>query len=282
MEIITTVGEMKSWSRGQKAEGLKIGFVPTMGFLHEGHLSLVQYCRENCDCLVVSIFVNPKQFGPKEDLKDYPRDLDRDLGLLGPLGVDAVFQPSANEIYPEGYQTGVEVKELTKYLCGAFRPDFFPGVTTVVLKLFNIIGPDLAVFGKKDFQQLTAVKRMVRDLHLDIEIVGGEIVREEDGLAMSSRNTYLSPEERAQAGALYEALQLAVKMARDGEKNSVKILEKVRAHIERRPDAKVQYASLVDVDAMIDLDVIHDRALLALAVIIGKTRLIDNTVIEID
>ena len=218
MELIREADNMRAWSRANRAAGLKIGFVPTMGYLHEGHLSLMRQAGQKSDRVVVSVFVNPLQFGPKEDLAAYPRDLERDMELMRPLGVDAVFHPEPKEIYPPGYQTRVEVTEVTKGLCGRFRPGHFLGVTTVVLKLFNIVEPDLAVFGEKDFQQLAAIKRMVVDLNLDIKIEGGPTFREPDGLAMSSRNTYLEPEERRSALALSESLNLAREMAASGEK----------------------------------------------------------------
>ena len=280
MEVIRETARMKAWSRQARRQGLTIGFVPTMGFLHQGHLDLIRYAREKSDRVAVSIFVNPKQFGPKEDLADYPRDLDRDLDRLRPIGVDAVFNPAPGEIYPPGFQTRVEVLEVTKGLCGAFRPDFFPGVTTVVLKLFCIIAPDLAVFGEKDYQQLAAIKTMARDLALDVRVEGRPTVREPDGLAMSSRNTYLSPDERESALSLSQGLELARGMAARGEVEAAGVLAAVRAHIESRPEAKIQYAVLVDPDTLEEKPRVEGRTLLALAVFVGRTRLIDNAVLE--
>lgn len=280
MELINTIRDMKAWSRKAHSENLKIGFVPTMGYLHEGHLSLVSHARKHCDRLVVSIFVNPMQFGPTEDLDVYPRDLDRDLDLLRPLDVDCVFIPDGGEIYPDGYQTNVKVADVTSGLCGAFRPAFFGGVATVVLKLFNIITPDVAVFGEKDYQQLITVRRMVRDLHLDVDVIGRPTVREADGLAMSSRNVYLSEEERKSAKSLSEALTIAKELALEGTVAAGEILEAVRTHIESYPGTQIQYASLVDPEKLTDVDRVEPRAVLALAVIIGKTRLIDNAMIH--
>ena len=276
MERITKTAQMKAWSEGVRAQGLRLGFVPTMGYLHEGHLSLVRQAQKVCERTVVSIFVNPKQFGPKEDLAVYPRDLERDLGLLEGLGVDAVFCPEAEEIYPPGFQTRVEVTELSAGLCGEFRPDFFPGVVTVVLKLFNITRPHAAVFGEKDFQQLAVVRRMAKDLHLDTEVLSGPTVREVDGLAMSSRNAYLSAEERPAALGLSQALELANSLARSGEREAQKILAEVWRHIEATPPAKVQYAELVDPDTLKPVSRLEGRAQLVLAVFVGRTRLIDN------
>ncbi|MBW2050941.1 MAG: pantoate--beta-alanine ligase, partial [Deltaproteobacteria bacterium] len=196
MELITETEKMKTWTREKRANGMKIGFVPTMGYLHQGHLSLMKYARSHCDSLVVSIFINPAQFGPTEDFKTYPQNLDRDLELMKPIPVDMVFNPAPEQIYPDGFQTYVEVAKLTRVLCGVNRPTHFQGVTTVVAKLFNIVRPHLAVFGQKDFQQLVVIQRMVKDLNMDVEVVGQPTVREEDGLAMSSRNVHLLPGER--------------------------------------------------------------------------------------
>ncbi|MFH1090268.1 MAG: pantoate--beta-alanine ligase [Pseudomonadota bacterium] len=281
MELIEKVPEMKAWSAGHRVRGHRLGLVPTMGYLHDGHLSLVSYARGKCDRLVASIFVNPKQFGPREDLAQYPRALERDLALLEQIGVDAVFHPQPGEIYPPGFQTRVEVLEITKGLCGAFRPDLFPGVTTVVLKLFNIVQPDLAVFGEKDYQQLLTIKRMVKDLNMDLTVEGQPTVREPDGLAMSSRNTYLSAEERLSASAIPAALKMAQELAEQGVTGAAEILGAVRRHIEARPGCRVQYAELVDPESLapkaeVDGD---GRALLALAVMVGRTRLIDNAIL---
>ena len=279
MEIIKNPKEMQALIRRKRNELKKIALVPTMGYLHEGHLDLVKFACSNSDVTVVSIFVNPKQFGPKEDLAQYPRDMDRDLDLLRPLGVDIVFNPSPQDMYPSGFQTRVEVTGITKGLCGAFRPDFFPGVTTVVLKLFNIVSPDLAVFGEKDYQQLATIKQMVIDLNLNIEVIGRPTYRESDGLAMSSRNTYLNPEQRRTAVSLYESLNLAGDMVKNGEKDAAVILNAVRSHIQSRPETDIQYAALVDPVSLVELQEVSGPALLALAVFVGKTRLIDNMVI---
>ena len=281
MEIIHKAAAMQAWSEGERRNGMRIGFVPTMGYLHEGHLDLVRHARRVCDRVVVSIFVNPKQFGPKEDLAAYPRDTDRDLSLLRALDVDVVFTPEVDEIYPPGFQTRVEVTEVTKGLCGTYRPDFFPGVTTVVLKLFNLTLPHMAVFGEKDYQQLVTIKRMVRDLHLGVEVVGRPTVREPDGLAMSSRNAYLKPEERESARALSESLRLAQDLVARGIRDAREIIGQVSGHIESRPMTKVQYAVVVDRETMVDLAEVRPGALLALAVFVGGTRLIDNVVLDV-
>jgi len=227
-------------------EGYKISFVPTMGFLHEAHLSLVRKAKELGDKTVVSIFVNPLQFGPKEDFKEYPRDLERDLAFLEKEEVDVVFVPKTEEMYPSDFQTYVEVTKLTTGLCGAFRPGHFKGVTTVVLKLFNIINPDIAIFGEKDYQQLQVIRQMVKDLNLDIEIIAHPTVREKDGLAMSSRNIYLSSEERESASTLYKALLLAQELIKDGERDSQNLKKKLEDFIHSFPFTKVQYIEFVD------------------------------------
>lgn len=263
-----------------RREGRVLGFVPTMGYLHEGHLSLVRLARSRADKVIVSIFVNPLQFGPTEDFRIYPRDLDRDLSLLEREGTDIVFVPSAEEIYPPDFQTYVEVTELTKGLCGAFRPGHFKGVTTIVLKLFNIVKPHLAVFGEKDYQQLKVIQRMVKDLNLEVEILAHPTVREEDGLAMSSRNTYLSEEERRSALSLYHSLKLAERLVLGGEKDPERIRKLVKEYIERFPHNRVQYVEIVDPETLRPVDKIKGPVLLALAVFVGKTRLIDNRVIR--
>ncbi len=220
IKIVDNVKDMQALSNRIKKEGRIISFVPTMGALHEGHLSLMRVAKEKGDFLVVSIFVNPTQFGPNEDFNKYTRDLEGDIKKIREIGVDVVFSPDVNEIYPEGFETYVEVQELQKPLCGQFRPGHFKGVTTVVLKLFNIIKPDIAVFGEKDYQQLLIIKKMVRDLHLEIEIIGMPIIREEDGLALSSRNAYLSHEDRTRALALSESLREIEKRFKEGNKNT--------------------------------------------------------------
>jgi len=280
MELLKKVSEMRAWTRDKRAQDLTIGLVPTMGFLHEGHLSLMKYCRSRCDQLITSIFVNPTQFGPSEDLEQYPRDLERDFALMKPVPVDAVFNPDPEEIYPEGFQTTVEVTEMSRLLCGQFRPIHFKGVATVVIKLFNIVNPHLAVFGEKDYQQLAVIKRMVRDLNLDVEVIGQPTVREPDGLAMSSRNVYLSPEERVSALSLSASLRHAQELADRGERDGATILRAVRQIIEDQPYTEIQYAALVDPETLTEVEFIDHRAVLALAVMVGRTRLIDNTMIK--
>jgi pantoate--beta-alanine ligase len=250
-----------------------------MGFLHEGHLALVRKAKELGDKVVVSIFVNPLQFGPSEDFREYPRDLERDKNLLQKEGVDALFVPNAEEMYPPDFQTYVEVTKLTKGLCGAFRPGHFKGVTTVVLKLFNIVQPDIAIFGEKDYQQLQVIKQMVKDLNLDIKIVGHPTVRETDGLAMSSRNTYLSPLEKKSALSLYKALLLAEKLIKEGEKEAKKIKKELEEFIYSFPFTRVQYIELVDPETLEPVEIIDKPVLCALAVYVGKARLIDNKII---
>ncbi len=280
MKVVKKVTEMKELSKLWKKEGYKVSFVPTMGFLHEAHLALVRKARELGDKTVVSIFVNPLQFGPKEDFREYPRDLERDLSLLEKEKVDVVFVPSEDEMYPPDYQTYVEVTKLTTGLCGAFRPGHFKGVTTVVLKLFNIVNPDIAVFGEKDYQQLQVIRQMVKDLNMDVEVVAHPTVREEDGLAMSSRNIYLSPDERKSAIALYKALLLAKKLVKEGEKNPQKIKEEMEKFIHGFPFTKVQYIEFVDPQSLEPVKVIDKPVLCALAVFVGKARLIDNMLIN--
>jgi len=281
MEIFRTVKDMQAWSGEQRRRGLTIGFVPTMGYLHDGHLSLMTHARSRCDRLVVSIFVNPTQFNNPNDLSGYPRDLERDLDLIRPVPVDAVFHPTAEEMYPNGFQTYVEVTGLSQGLCGTDRPGHFRGVTTVVSKLFLAVKPHLAVFGEKDFQQLRVIQRMTRDLGFEVEVVGRPTFREPDGLAMSSRNVHLAPEERQSALALSESLRLAQDMADGGAVSAGTILAAVRAHIEARPFTHIEYAVLVDPETLTDAARIEGRALLALAVTVGRTRLIDNMMITI-
>ena len=279
MEIVKEISKMKEISKFWKRQGYKIAFVPTMGFLHEAHLALVRKAKELGDKTVVSIFVNPLQFGPKEDFREYPRDLERDLALLEKEKVDAVFIPETEEMYPPDFQTYVEVTKLTTGLCGAFRPGHFKGVTTVVLKLFNIVNPDIAIFGEKDYQQLQVIKQMIKDLNLDIEIVAHPTVREKDGLAMSSRNIYLSSAERESAISLYKALLLAQKLIKEGEKDSQKIKEEMEKFIHSFPFTKVQYIEFVDPQTLDPIDNINKPVLCALAVYVGKARLIDNMLI---
>ena len=279
MEIIRTVGEMKERARALRASGGVIALVPTMGYLHEGHLTLVRTARELADSVVVSIFVNPTQFGPSEDLATYPRDLERDVALLEDAGADIVFAPEAPDVYPQGFATVVHVQRLGEKLCGAFRPGHFDGVCTVVAKLFEMVRPDLSVFGQKDGQQAAIIERMVEDLGMDVQVIRGPTVREPDGLALSSRNGYLSDEERSEAPVLHAALEHARSLYDSGETDAAKVLEEVRAMIEAKPHAEVQYVSAVDWKSLDDVAELRAGTMLALAVFFGKTRLIDNLVL---
>lgn len=276
MKIIKTIQEMQAWAREEKRQGRKIAFVPTMGALHEGHLSLLREGKKRASNLVLSIYVNPTQFGPKEDFSKYPRDLKGDLGKIEAIGVDAVFLPSDEMMYPAGYQTYVTVEEVTKPLCGASRPGHFRGVTTVVAKLFNVVLPDVAIFGEKDYQQLVVVRRMVRDLNFPVEIIGCPIAREADGLAMSSRNAYLSRTERASALVIPRSLNVAQKMVDAGEKDGHKIIAAARNTIESAGMVRIDYAKIVDAENLTELTKFKRPAALAIAVFVGKTRLIDN------
>ena len=258
------------------ASGKRIVLVPTMGYLHEGHLSLLRAGRESGDILVLSIFVNPLQFGENEDFSVYPRDPERDLALARECGVDIVFIPEIKDLYPGGFNTFVEVEGLTATLCGRSRPGHFRAVTTVVCKLFNLVKPHLALFGRKDFQQLSVIRRMVEDLDMGIEIKGMPIVRESDGVAMSSRNVYLDPDERRQARTLVESLQLARAMYKEGEKRTGVILDRVRTRIRMEPSARIYYAQVCHRETLRNMDLVNEDAVLLLAVYIGNVRLIDN------
>jgi len=274
VEILRTIADLRAW---RDAVNGTVGLVPTMGYLHEGHLSLVRAARRDNDVVVASIFVNPTQFGPKEDLARYPRDEARDLSLLDAEGVDAVFAPAVEEMYPEGFSTYVSVEGLTARLEGASRPTHFRGVTTVVLKLLNIVRPDRAYFGRKDAQQLAVVRRMARDLDERVEIVGLPIVREPDGLAMSSRNAYLGVEERRAALVLSRSLRLADELYAAGERSAPAIRARMEQLIAAEPLASIDYVSVADAGMLDELDHIDRPALVSLAVRIGATRLIDNT-----
>ena len=277
MEIVNSAKDMQMVAEDYRLEGKKIGFVPTMGYLHEGHLSLVRQAKKDNDVVIVSIFVNPLQFAPNEDYESYPRDIERDEELLKNEGVDVLFYPSVQDMYPDGFQTYVQVENLTKVLEGRSRPTHFRGVTTVVLKLFNITKPHRAYFGKKDAQQLIVIKRMVRDLNLDVEIVGMPIVREEDGLAMSSRNKYLNDEERKQAVCLYRALKRAEELIKGGVYDAERIKKEMEDVIKLYPLAEIDYISINRISDLEELDRVEDgNTLVSLAVRIGKTRLIDN------
>ena len=279
MKIVGTVKEVREQVKEWKKQGLSVGFVPTMGYLHEGHKSLMDAARKGNDKVVVSIFVNPMQFGPTEDLATYPRDLDHDAALCESAGVDLIFHPEAEEMYEKDFCSFVDMTGLTEGLCGKTRPIHFRGVCTVVNKLFNIVTPDHAYFGQKDGQQLAVIKRMVRDLNMDIEIVGCPIVREEDGVAKSSRNTYLSPEERKAALILSKTVALGKELAKT-EKDANKVVEAMKKNIETEPLAKIDYVEAVDALSMAPVEKLEGTCMLAMAVYIGKTRLIDNTLIN--
>lgn len=276
MRVVEKVNDVRSLVKEWKAKGLKVGFVPTMGYLHEGHESLIRKASEENDRVVVSIFVNPIQFGPKEDLSTYPRDLDRDSKLCERSGADIIFHPENEEMYLKDFSTFVDMSGLTAGLCGKSRPNHFRGVCTVVTKLFNIVSPDRAYFGEKDAQQLAVIKRMVRDLNIDIEIIGCPIVREKDGLAKSSRNTYLSIEERKAATILNKSLMLSKEKIQLGERNSEVIIEIIKEIINSEKLARVDYIEIVDSLSMERVERIEKSVLVAIAVFIGKTRLIDN------
>lgn len=279
MKIATTIQEVRNQVQQWKKEGKTVGFVPTMGYLHEGHASLMDAAGEN-DKVVVSIFVNPMQFGPTEDLDSYPRDLDHDAKLCEEHGVDLIFHPTPEEMYGENFYSYVDMDVLTKELCGLSRPVHFRGVCTVVTKLFNIVTPDRAYFGQKDAQQLAVIKRMVKDLNMPLLIKGCPIIREADGLAKSSRNTYLSPEERKAALVLSRSIFLGKKMVENGEKDCGKVIAAMTAEITKEPLAKIDYVKIVDLTTMQQIEKIEHGILAAIAVYIGKTRLIDNFMIE--
>mgnify|MGYP001133180235 CR=1 FL=1 len=281
MKIVSTIEEVRAQVKEWKKEGKTIGFVPTMGYLHEGHMSLIDAAGEN-DKVVVSIFVNPMQFGPTEDLASYPRDLEHDAKLCEEHGVDLIFHPTPEEMYGDQFYSYVDMDGLTKELCGLSRPVHFRGVCTVVTKLFNIVTPDRAYFGQKDAQQLAVIKRMVKDLNMPLTITGCPIIREEDGLAKSSRNTYLSPEERKAALVLSRSIFLGKEMVEKGERNCKKILAAMTEEIEKEPLAKIDYVKIVDLDTMQQVEKIDRGILAAIAVYIGKTRLIDNFMYELE
>ena len=276
MKLIEKIADLREEIKRFKREGKIIGFVPTMGYFHEGHLSLMDIARKRSDVLVVSIFVNPIQFGPNEDYNRYPRDLKRDLKLAEERGVDIVFHPDNREMYQENFQTYVNVEKLTKGMCGKYRPGHFRGVTTVVAKLFNIVQPDVAVFGQKDAQQAIVIKRMVRDLNFPVEIVVGPIIREHDGLAMSSRNTYLNDEERKQAPMIYKALKVAREKVKMGNRDATKLKEIIENTIATAPLARIEYVEIVDDENLEPVSEVKPGTLAAVAVWFGKTRLIDN------
>ncbi len=281
MQIISDINRMQKLANQWRRDGKTIGFVPTMGYLHEGHLSLFRIARPKCDILVISIFVNPTQFGENEDLDKYPRDFERDKKLCEKEEVDVIFYPVANEVYAEPYLTYVNVDKITKTMCGISRPTHFRGVSTIVCKLFNIVKPHFAVFGQKDYQQLLVIKQMVKDLNFDIEILEGPIVRENDGLAMSSRNRYLNPQERKDATILYKSLQLARELIESGIRNPAVVQMKMEQAIQKVPSASVDYIAIVDGKTLEPVNEIKDYTLIALAVFIGNARLIDNMLIRL-
>jgi pantoate--beta-alanine ligase len=280
MQIITTINEMKAWSAKARGESKTLGFVPTMGYLHKGHMSLVHKSLTECDVTIVSSYVNPAQFGPSEDLDTYPSAPEKDRDLLLTAGVDILFRPTAGEIYPKGYKTYVSVEGITAKLCGISRPDFFRGVTTVVLKLFNIVAPDKAYFGEKDWQQLAVIETMVRDLNMDVEIRRMPLLRENDGLAMSSRNRYLDSSERNSALLLSRALKMAQEKTKNGERSANKIRDEIRQIINESPQAKIDYITLCDPENFEEVTDLNGKTLAALAIKVGSARLIDNCILE--
>jgi len=280
MESATTIEQVRQSVAAARTAGKRIGFVPTMGALHAGHVSLIEAAIGRCGYVVVSIFVNPTQFGPGEDFDKYPRDLEADMSICKQAGVDLIFAPSASEMYKKENVTWVSVDKLTENLCGRFRPGHFRGVTTVCAKLFNIVQPDIAFFGQKDAQQALVIKRMVADLNMPLQIVVCPTVREPDGLAVSSRNKYLSAEERKDAVLLSAALAECEKLVAAGQRSCEALIEAMRKIISESSKAQIEYISIVDTETLADIDVIEGRALVALAVKIGSTRLIDNVIIS--
>jgi|LSQX01.1.fsa_nt_gb pantoate--beta-alanine ligase len=280
MKIVHTIAEIREFVRQARLAGRTVGLVPTMGYLHEGHLELMRRARERCGVVVASIFVNPTQFGPNEDLERYPRDLERDARLAEEVGVDVIFNPPVEEMYPPGYCTYVDVERLTEKMCGASRPGHFRGVATVVTKLFNIVRPDTAFFGQKDAQQALVIRRMAEDLNMDLEIVTVPTVREPDGLAMSSRNVYLDPEQRRAALVLAQSLDRAVEAVRAGERDVQRIRRLVEELIRAEPLALIDYVEIYSYPGLEPVERLQGQALLALAVKFGQTRLIDNVILE--
>lgn len=281
MEVIQSIQEMQQRSDTFRRQGKIIGFVPTMGFLHEGHLSLIRIAREKAELVVVSIFVNPTQFGANEDLDRYPRDLNRDQKLAQKTGTDILFYPSERDIYPEGYLTYVHVDSLSRILCGESRPTHFRGVATICSILFHMVKPHFAVFGQKDFQQAVIIRKMVQDLRFDLEILLGPIVREPDGLAMSSRNTYLSDQERDDARILNQSLHRAEQMIRGGEVKASILISEIQQLIDKKRSTRIDYIQIFDPETLQPLAEIRKQAVIALAVFVGKTRLIDNVIIQV-
>jgi pantoate--beta-alanine ligase len=280
MQIATTIDEIRVWARKTRVAGKTVGFVPTMGALHVGHVSLMQAAAARCDSVVVSIFVNPTQFGPGEDFAKYPRPLEKDLAICEQHGVDAVFAPSREEMYPRENLTWVTVERVSEPLCGRFRPGHFRGVATVCTKLFNLVGADAAFFGQKDAQQVAVIQRMVADLSMPLEIVVCPTVREPDGLAVSSRNQYLSPQERKEAAVIYRSLQKSADLIRGGETVVARITEQMREVLGQVPALRIEYVSIVDAASLEDLPRVQGKVLLAAAGRLGSTRLIDNIVVD--
>ena len=281
MKTISSIREMQNLSDALRKEGKRIGFVPTMGYLHEGHLALVRKARELADVVVVSIFVNPLQFGPKEDFSRYPRDFKRDAELLEKEGTDVIFSPTGEEMYPKGFSTHVQVRGLEDNLCGRTRKGHFVGVATVVAKLFAIVKPHFAVFGRKDFQQLVIIERMVRDLNMDLAIVPYPTVREEGGLAMSSRNIYLSPAEREEALALFASILRSQELVKSGERDGGRLKAEALRILTSQEGISVEYAGIYDPETLEEVESIENGAVYAMAVRIGNTRLIDNATLEV-
>ncbi|MGN0307383.1 MAG: pantoate--beta-alanine ligase [Lachnospiraceae bacterium] len=281
MQTTAKTEEVRAQVKQWKKEGKTVGFVPTMGYLHEGHASLMEKAKEQCDKVVVSIFVNPMQFGVNEDLDSYPRDLEADKRLCQSIGVDLIFRPSAEEMYEEDFCTFVDMNGLTGELCGKSRPTHFRGVCTVVSKLFNIVAPDRAFFGQKDAQQLAVIRRMVKDLNMDIEITGCPIIREDDGLAKSSRNTYLNEKERKAAVILSQTITLGERLVKEGLRDAGELIAAMKANLEKEPLARIDYVEAVSMNTIAKVDIIEGSVLVAMAVYIGKTRLIDNFITEL-
>lgn len=281
VKTIENISRMTAFVKMISEEGKSIGFVPTMGYLHEGHMSLVRAAKKHTDVVVMSIFVNPKQFGPNEDFEKYPRDLKHDEEMASESGVDVIFYPSLKDMYPKGYATYVTVEKLTRGLCGESRPGHFSGVATVVTKLFNIVKPDVAYFGQKDMQQALMIKKMASDLNMDLEVKIMPTVREKDGLAMSSRNIYLNETERKDATILYQSLKQAEALIKGGEGDSRKIIKIVEDMIKSRPSAKSDYVKVVDTKELKDIKTLSGEIMIALAVFFGNTRLIDNITITV-
>lgn len=281
MRVIETVADLKAVIRMQKKTGKSIGLVPTMGYLHEGHISLVKTSIHDNDFTIISVFVNPTQFGPNEDYSNYPRSIEKDSRMAAAAGADIIFAPSAKEMYPEGYSTFVNVEGITEIMCGKSRPGHFRGVATVVLKLLNIVEPDNAYFGQKDAQQVAVIKRMTKDLNINAKIIVCPIVREQDGLALSSRNLYLNSEERKAALVLSKSLFEAENQIKNGERSKEKIIEAIKRSILEEKLANIDYVTIVDADTLNEISRIDRKVLIALAVKIGGTRLIDNVIVEV-